>query len=123
MTQLLLLACISPSLRLSSGFLSLLERLVLLGAVPLGDQNQNNSKAASRDDGTATRLVVGFLIPQKEVRREPVRNRRDAVGIGNESSTLSARTWNDGRLPRDLNLCPDSQSRGSAKRYSGRYSR
>ena len=66
--------------------------------------------ATSNDDATA-HSVSRFLRAKEEIGAKPMRHARDAVGNGNERSTLGTRTGDDCGFPRELDVKPHEGTR------------
>lgn len=86
--------------------LFLLDFLVLLLAVPSCDHAKDNREPAAQDNHTSSGLVPRLLGCEEEVGREPVGNRRHAVGNGDERGSLGAWSGHHADFPRNLNLKP-----------------
>lgn len=101
----------APTVDLASLCFSLVERLVLPDAPPSRNQTGNNGYTTSSNDDTTTSLIPGLLAGEEEVRREPMTHTANTIGDGNECSPLGARSGNDSRLPRNLDVETDKRSR------------
>lgn len=84
--------------------LRLIKLLVKPLRPPLDTKAEENSAKAAEENKSTTKSVVRFLAGGEEVRREPVRALADAIGNGNQSCFLAARSRHQSRLPRQLQV-------------------
>lgn len=96
----------APGCNLASTLFFALDCFVLTNAPPSSKDTEHDGETATSNDDATTHSVSRFLRAKEEIGTKPMRHARDAVGNGDERSTLGTRTGDNCGFPGELDVEP-----------------